>query len=125
MDKLIIVSTFKTPEVNFNNATGLLIISGRVFPENPDAFFQPILTWLSGYSKLPAAVSTLQFTLTYFNSSANEYLFRCCKLIESIAQSGSEAKIVWEYESDDEDMKQMGEDYKELLKINFEIKAIN
>ena len=125
MNKLVITSTFKTPEINFDNESGVLSISGRVFPENPTSYFEPVIAWITAYLKSPKEQTTLIFSLSYFNSSANEYLFRCCKLIEKIFQNGQEAKIVWEYESDDEDMQQMGEDYKELLKINFEIKAID
>jgi hypothetical protein len=124
MSKLIIPSTFKTPEINLDDEIGVLRISGRVFPENPNAYFEPIITWISEYAKAPRQETTLIFFLTYFNSSANEYLFRCCKKMEEIFQNGHLAKIVWEYESEDEDMEQMGEDYKELLKINFEIKSI-
>ena len=125
MNKLLIPSTFKTPEIKFDHGSGILNISGRVFPENPTSYFEPIITWMAEYIKSPQAETTLVFSLSYFNSSANEYLFRCCKMVEEIFQRGQIAKIVWEYESDDEDMQQMGEDYKELLKINFEIKAIN
>jgi len=125
MNKLIIASTFKTPGIHFDDESGVLAISGRVFPENPSAFFEPIIAWINAYLKAPSKQSTLVLSLSYFNSSANEYLFRCCKYIEAISDAGNDSKIVWEYESDDEDMRQMGEDFKELLKINFEIKAIN
>jgi hypothetical protein len=124
MSKLVIPSTFKTPEIHFDDENGVLSITGRVFPENPNSYFEPIITWLSEYSKAPREETTFIFSLSYFNSSANEYLFRCCKKLEDLFQNGHQAKIIWEYESDDEDMEQMGEDYKELLKINFEIKAI-
>jgi hypothetical protein len=46
-------------------------------------------------------------------------------MIESLVSQGHNGKIVWEFESDDDDMKQIGEDFKELLKIKFDLKAIN
>jgi len=125
MEKLQLTQTFKTPEVDFDSETGNLKLSGRIFPENPKEFFMPLLDWIKIYSIQPAALTTLILNLTYFNSSSNEYIFRCCKLIEAMADLGNEAQIVWEYETDDDDMRQMGEDYKELLKIKFDIKAVS
>jgi hypothetical protein len=124
MEKLFIEPGFKTPQVSFDAESGLLEISGRVFPENPNAFFQPLLAWIEAYLKEPASKTTLKLFLSYFNSSANEYLFRCCKWMENLKSQGREVKIIWEYEEDDEDMKQMGEDYRDMLKIIFELKAV-
>jgi SiaC family regulatory phosphoprotein len=122
---LNIPSSFKTPEIQMNALTGVLKISGRVFPENPKEFFGPIMNWMNEYIRNPAEVSSLVLNLSYFNSSSNEYIFRCCKMLEALGDSGASAGIIWEYEAEDEDMRQMGEDFKELLKINFEIKAVH
>ena len=46
-------------------------------------------------------------------------------MVEGITRSGNDARIVWQYEIEDEDMKQIGEDYADILKINFELKAVN
>jgi hypothetical protein len=124
MNNLNIPSSFKTPDIQMDAQTGILKISGRVFPENPKEFFGPIINWITEYVKNPAEASSLVLNLSYFNSSSNEYIFRCCKMVEALNESGSTAGIVWEYEEDDEDMRQMGDDFKELLKINFEIKAV-
>ena len=105
--------------------TGILKITGRVFPENPKEFFTPVIAWITEYAKAPAAHTSLILNLSYFNSSSNEYIFRCCKMVEAIGEAGAIAGIVWEYEAEDEDMRQMGDDFKELLKINFEIKAVH
>jgi hypothetical protein len=125
MNRLIIEPSFKTPAIDFDGETGILSIRGRVFPENPFQYFSPLTAWLTDYSSLPSKETILIFSLSYFNSTANEYLFRCAKMIESLVSQGHNGKIVWEFESDDDDMKQIGEDFKELLKIKFDLKAIN
>jgi hypothetical protein len=125
MEKLRLTHTFKTPEVDFDSEKGYLKLSGRIFPENPKEFFAPLLDWIKNYSNHPASLTTLVLNLTYFNSSSNEYIFRCCKQMEAMSDLGNEAQIVWEYETDDDDMRHMGEDYKELLKIKFDIKAVS
>ena len=125
MKKLIIAPSFKSPEISFDGDSGHLAITGRVFPENPQEFFTPIIAWLNEYSSNPKPATLLELNLSYFNSTSNEYLFRCCKVMENLFEQGMDARIRWLYEADDEDMKQMGEDYKELLKINFEFQAIS
>jgi hypothetical protein len=125
MNSLQIPPSFKTPEIHMDAQTGILKISGRIFPENPKEFFGPIINWITEYAKNPAETSSLILNLSYFNSSSNEYIFRCCKMVEALNDAGSLAQIVWECEAEDEDMRQMGEDFKELLKINFEIKAVH
>jgi hypothetical protein len=124
MEKFVLEETFKTPFVSFNPYEGILEIKGRVFPENPEDFFMPVLKWLQEYSIEPAESTTMHLFLAYFNSTSSEYLFRICKSIEALSQAGHTSKLIWEYEPEDEDMKQIGEDYANLLKLNFELKAV-
>jgi hypothetical protein len=46
-------------------------------------------------------------------------------MMEGITRSGNDVRIIWQYEIEDEDMRQIGEDYADILKINFELKAVN
>lgn len=124
MEKLQLEDTFKTPSVNFDPSSGELALQGRVFPENPEEFFSVLFEWLRNYSERPAAHTRLTLFLAYFNSTSSEYIFRLCKAIEQLAENGNDCSICWEYEAEDEDMKQIGEDYAEILKLNFELKAI-
>jgi hypothetical protein len=125
MEPLTLIPTLKTPEVNFNSQSGELKITGCLFPEDPNDFFQPVLAWLDDYSKSPAPNTTFLLNLKYFNSGAHKYLYKCFKRLEEMADEGDGAKIIWEYENEDEDIKEMGEDYRQLLKINFEMKVID
>lgn len=115
----------KTPEINFDSEVGILEIKGKIYPENPKEFFGPVLTWADAYLKKPANRTELLLHLDYINSSSNEYVFRICKLIENLSINEFDASITWKFESDDEDMMQLGEDYKALLKINFNLIAVN
>ena len=124
MEKLILEETFKTPFVSFDAESGNLILKGRVFPENPDDFFAPILSWLHAYEKQPAPDTRLNIFLAYFNSTSSEYIFRICKAMEYISLQNCHCEVIWEYEAEDEDMKQIGEDYANLLKLNLQLKAV-
>ena len=125
MEKFILEESFKTPLISFDNESGDLILKGRVFPENPDEFFAPVLVWLQQYCRNPAPETRMTIFLAYFNSTSSEYIYRICKALESISNTGNRCSLVWEYEAEDEDMKQIGEDYANLLKLNFELKSVN
>lgn len=125
MENLILEQSFKTPEISFQASNGDLLLKGRVFPENPEEFFSPVIHWLQQYSLNPAPETRLKLCLSYFNSTSSEYIFRICKMMEGITRSGNDARIIWQYEVEDEDMRQIGEDYADILKINFELKAVN
>jgi hypothetical protein len=80
---------------------------------------------MTEYAKNPAPSTQMEMNLAYFNSTSSEYIFRLCKHLEQIQDAGSNCRLIWEYESEDEDMRQIGEDYAEILKLNFELKAMN
>jgi hypothetical protein len=43
------------------------------------------------------------------------------KKFERITEDGGDAKVLWYYDFEDEDMKEAGEDFKVLSKLNVEI----
>lgn len=49
MGQMYINGTDETPEVRYDPKASVLSIKGSSFPENPDEFYQPLLTWLDDY----------------------------------------------------------------------------
>ena len=45
MEQLIIDATSHTPAISFNGREGLMEISGRSIPDQPDDFWLPVLNW--------------------------------------------------------------------------------
>ncbi|MBQ3618857.1 MAG: SiaC family regulatory phosphoprotein [Bacteroidales bacterium] len=46
MQKLYIEATSTTPRIVFEPDEGKLMISGRSMPEDSDAFYSPVFSWL-------------------------------------------------------------------------------
>jgi hypothetical protein len=62
-DEIRISATEDTPEVVLNDKEGTFKISGRSLPEDAFWFYNPIVEWLSGYSKTPLSNTEFQFKL--------------------------------------------------------------
>ncbi len=125
MNKLELIGTAKTPTVNFDAETGILVLKGRSIPENAIEFFNPLVDWLDEYAKQPKEVSQANIQLEYFNTSSSKCILDIFKKLESInKQDNAQVVINWYYEEDDEDMLEAGEDYQSILKIPFEMLSI-
>lgn len=123
MNTLDIPATPKTPAVRLEPGAGLLAIDGCSVHENADAFFRPIYQELTRYSASPATETVLQVALTYFNSTSAKYLLDIFRLLEDLHREGrSKVRLEWRCASDDLDMQEAGNDYRQLLE--FPVKVV-
>lgn len=114
-----LVSTPKTPYINLNSNTGVLTIAGRSIPQDSEEFWKPILNWLEDYSNAPNECTKVKFTLEYFNiSSSKRILFFLYKLNE-MYNSDHKVEVEWLFHENDEDMKEVGEDYALMVNVPF------
>ena len=82
MEKLVINPTVKTPFVDFDAQTGVMLIQGRSIPQDSETFWEPILKWFYAYAVQPAKETQFIFDLEYFNiSSSKRILFLLYKTI--------------------------------------------
>ncbi|PKP12034.1 MAG: nuclear pore complex subunit [Bacteroidetes bacterium HGW-Bacteroidetes-4] len=120
MSPLIIKGTETTLAVTLDKANGIFEFSGKSRPENVSEFFEPIFNWFEEYEKQPNQETLVNFKLDYYNSSSAKVLLRLLVRIEELAENGVRSKIHWYYRSNDEDMKESGEDYASLVSVPFE-----
>lgn len=121
MVALTITPTLRTAGVSFNTETNVLEISGISIPENADAFFQPMYDWLEQIVKLYKGNITVRINLTYFNTSSVRHLLIIIKTL--IASYRDTLTVQWVYESDDEEIRERGEQLAEVVKFPFEFIA--
>lgn len=119
MEKFFIEPTRVTPLVNFDPEEGVLEIKGRSSPENSILFYQKIIDNLDDYANNGGDEFTANFSFEYFNTSSSKCLFDLFKKLNKISDAGKELIINWYYEEDDEDMMEAGEDYADLLDLDF------
>ena len=122
MEALIINESPQTPSIHFNELSGVMKITGRSIPDQPDEFWQPILSWFDLYLLTPAKSTTVMINLENFNiTSSKRILFLLYKLNE-LSENGFAVKVEWLYRDTDEDMYEVGQDYAYMVRVPFEFK---
>jgi hypothetical protein len=121
MENLTLEGSAKTPTVNFNVSAGKLELKGRSIPENSVEFYKPLNDWIDNYGNTPQAVTEVDVKLEYFNTSSSKCILDLFKKLESINGKGTDVKINWYFEEDDEDMQEAGEDYQAIISLPFKM----
>lgn len=119
VDKFIVEASAKTPTVDLNGNTGVLLFRGRSIPENSIDFFQPIHNWVDKYCESPQEETILQVRLEYFNTSSSKCILDLFRKLEQLNRQKSKVTVEWYYETDDEDMEEAGEDYQAIVELPF------
>lgn len=116
---LKIEGTIDTPTVIFDPLNNVFEISGRSYPEDTKEFYTPILEWVDKYKVEPQKETIINFKLDYFNSSSYKPLLDILMMMEKIKEKGSIVQTNWYYKNGDIDMKEVGEEFSELVDIPF------
>ena len=107
-----------TPKIILDKTNKIFEISGRSLPEDSAEFYQPVLEWLAEYAKDPLPETIFDFKLEYFNTASSKLILDILTSLEDIENT----KIQWYFYEDDEDMEEAGEEFSELVDVEFELK---
>ncbi|NJO02775.1 MAG: DUF1987 domain-containing protein [Bacteroidia bacterium] len=122
MENLYIEGSDYIPEVDFNAETGVLNISGESYHEYTLEFFEPIFDWLKRFTSDEGRKITLNFRMSYFNTSSSRRFLEIMNLLEDYHFNKSgEVEVNWYYEKTDLDMLESGEEYAEDVKLEFNL----
>lgn len=119
MEKIHIEATNITPLVHFDPQIGVLEFRGVSSPENSLGFYQGILKRLDEFVAEESNGIVANLSFLYFNTSSSKCLFDVFKKLSMVRRSGRTLTINWFYEENDEDMREVGEDYSSILNLNF------
>ena len=121
MEKLTIEPTAVSPEVIFDLANNNFVIKGRSVVTEVDSFYSPLVNWLEGAQGNISKRVDFVFDLEYFNIfSSKRILFILYKLAD-LRKSGMDVNVIWHFSlDDDDDMKEVGEDFACMVNLPFE-----
>ncbi|WP_258104831.1 DUF1987 domain-containing protein [Marinoscillum sp. MHG1-6] len=120
MERVFIEPTRVTPLVSFDPDTNILELKGRSSPENSILFYEKVHEILDNIIENDDINEvTVNFSFEYFNTSSSKCLFDVFKKLVKMQDSDKDLTINWCYEEDDEDMMEAGEDYADLLDLDF------
>ncbi len=129
MDILNIEPTENSPKVIMDPFTLKFEIAGESRPENAGKFYEPILAWLEQFQSIlfwqknssgDSAKIIFEFKLEYFNSTSAKYLLDVLRVVDVCHTDGCAVKVLWFYDARDEDMKESGEEFSQLVNFNFD-----
>ena len=122
MEKILINPTESSPLVNLDGDKGFLQIHGRSLPENAVLFYKPVVEWMEKYSETPQKKTDIEFRMVLINTSSSKMfidIFR--KINELVKLNNTEVNVLWYFENEDEDIEDMGLQYKEFCKAPFKM----
>lgn len=111
-------ATRTTPAIDLDMEQGFVKLVGRSSPENSVLFYSPVLDALRG-NLVNLTKLDVDIRLEYFNTSSSKCLYDVFKQLKRVESDGLELNINWYYEPMDDDMFEAGEDYSELLDLEF------
>ena len=117
MTNLYIPRTTKTPDIFFDLEMGNFEIKGRSIPENSVDFYSQVMQWLAEYETSPSDTTLLNIKLEYFNTSSSKCLIDIFRRLEKIHNVSTQVEVHWYFETEDDDMKESGEDFRELVRM--------
>ncbi len=110
------------PEVKLDAQTGVLSFAGESYHEYTLEFFEPIFTWLKAYTAEEGKNVELNFRLTYFNTSSSRRFLEIMTLLHNYhVAKGGKVVINWYYQREDVDMLESGEEYRDDIKLPFNL----
>ena len=117
MENLEFKATAKTPQVNFDAITGVMIIKGRAIPSESEDFWGPVLKWFYAYATDPQPRTKFIFDMEYFNISSSKQILFLMHKLNDLLEVGFEVDIEWRYPKGDVEMKEAGSDFSCMVNI--------
>ena len=120
MEIINIKSTDVSPEIILDVERNLYSIKGKSVVTEVDSFYAPVLDWLEKSEGRLHNKIDFVFDLEYFNIfSSKRILFILYKLgdLESL---GANINVIWHFSLEDDDMKEVGEDFAYMVNLPFE-----
>jgi hypothetical protein len=129
MKGLNIPATAKSPKVLLDTDKNIFEIQGNSRPENVRDFYFPIIYKIRKYFEKVIDKNQVEefnqksfkfnFKLDYFNSSSAKFISDILVLIRDFSEEGLNLKVNWYFADGDEDMKEVGEDFSEMISVPF------
>ena len=124
MEKLYIKSTELTAQVTLDHTIGKIEFVGISIPEDSYEFFTPILAWIDEYIANTFEKTLVVFNINYCNTSSSMFISEILRRLRRIFKEQKTIRIEWYYMPDDEDMQELGENFKRISQMDFDIIAL-
>ena len=122
MEKWIIESTDRSPNVVLDRQLSVLRVEGRSYPEEGMDFFDPIILRLKSLQDTDNPIKVVHIRLEYYNSATSKAIAELLNALIRAKGLGHEVKVIWEYEEDDDTIQEDIDMFIETFDLPFEIR---
>ncbi len=116
-------STRHTPLVVIDEKEGSVIIAGVSIPENAYVFFRPLEEYIEALDPEQTKAFKFTFRLEYMNTLSSKAFLDYMRIVKDLKQIP--ITVTWEYYSDDEEMRDHGETFSEIVDIPFSYASVD
>ncbi|WP_412031008.1 biofilm regulation phosphoprotein SiaC [Halomonas sp. M4R1S46] len=113
-----------TPAIQSDWQAGRLSMQGDSYPENSYELFRHVTDWAEAYLARATAPLVLDLELVYLNTSSVKAMMDIFDLLEDAHQGGREVGVIWRYDSRNERIAELAEEFKEDCSYPFAITAM-
>jgi hypothetical protein len=119
MDEYILKGTDKTPAIHLKD--GLIAISGRSIPEDPYKIFRSAHHWVKEYVKKPASHTEVNIQIEYCDTGSTINIFNLLTSLVKCRNSNFNIEMIfnWYYETEDEEILELGKFMESKLNVMF------
>jgi len=120
MEKIKIKATDVSPEVVLDIEKNHFSIKGKSVVTEVDTFYSPIIDWLEkSQLELKNRVDFV-FDLEYFNIFSSKRILFILYKLSDLKKTGIDINVIWHFSLEDDDMKEVGEDFACMVNLPFE-----
>jgi hypothetical protein len=105
------------PLITYDTTLHEIGVSGWSFSERPLQVFEPVFQILENYTGKPL---TFQYKFNCFNTATSKCLILLTEKIKALQTDGIDVKVIWHFDSDDDETKEWGEDISSVTGFEFE-----
>jgi hypothetical protein len=121
MNDLNIPASQSTPAIVTDTANGKLLLSGDSYPENSFELFGPVIQWVDEYLSTVTRPLAIALELQYLNTSSVKAVMDIFDLLEAAHAAGREVSVIWYYDSRNERVGELAEEFKEDCTFPFTV----
>jgi len=116
MTNIFLGAGVRTPQVNFAFDKGVFSLEGESYPEDVRSFYDEPMGQFYDWLSSSEGPIRFEFKLVYFNSSTAKVIMDLMERLEEAAGDGRECLVFWYHAEDDDNIKELGEEFAEDLK---------
>jgi hypothetical protein len=120
MEKIIIEATNVSPQVILDIENNNFSIVGKSVVTEANTFYAPLIDWLEKSEKELTKRVDFVFDLEYFNIFSSKRILFILYKLSDLKKAGVDINVIWHFSLEDDDMKEVGEDFACMVNLPFE-----